>query len=66
MTKEPVGLKGWLVRRSAAANTREAWLTIAVVFVVLGVMAQSGAYLAIGLGFLVVGFTRKSRHRTAE
>ena len=61
-----VGLQGWLKRCSATTNTREAWVAIGVVFLVLGMTGQSGAYLGIGAAFLAIGFARKSRHRSTR
>ncbi len=64
--EDTVGLKGWLKHCSAATNTREAWVAIGVVFLVLGMSSQSGAYLGIGAAFLAFGFARKSKHRSTR
>lgn len=66
MPKDAVGLEGWLKRCSAATNTREVWVAIGAVFLVLGLMGPSGAYLGIGAAFLAIGLTRKSRGRSTQ
>jgi len=63
--QDAVGLKGWLKRCAAATNTREVWVAIGVVFLVLGLMG-SRVYLGIGAAFLAIGLARKNRRRSTQ
>jgi hypothetical protein len=58
VTDDVVGVKGWLKKCSAVTNTRDVWVAIGVVFLVLGFMGKTTAYLAVGAVFLVIGFVR--------
>jgi len=41
-----------------------AWLTLGIVFLVIGMSRPSGAFIGLGAAFLVIAITRKRRSRS--
>ncbi len=56
--------KGFLQHCAEASSRGTVWITLAIVFFVLGVSNSSGAYVGLGAAFLAIGLTRKRRSRT--
>jgi hypothetical protein len=56
--------KGFLQHCAEASARGTVWITLAIVFFVLGVSNSNGAYIGLGAAFLAIGFTRKRRSRS--
>jgi hypothetical protein len=56
--------KGFLQRCADASSRGTVWITLAIVFFVFGVLNSSGAYIGLGVAFLAIGLTRKTRSRS--
>jgi len=44
-------------------RTLAVWLTVGIVFLVLGISRPSGAFIGLGVAFLAIAITRKRRRR---
>jgi hypothetical protein len=56
--------KGFLQRCAEASSRGTVWITLGIVFFVLGVSNSKGAYIGLGIAFLAIGLTRKRRSRS--
>jgi len=56
--------KGFLQHCAEASSRDTVWITLAIVFFVLGVSNSNSAYIGLGVAFLAIGLTRKRRSRS--
>ena len=56
--------KGFLQHCAEASSRGTVWITLGIVFLVLGISNSNGAYIGLGAAFLAIGFTRKRRSRS--
>ena len=56
--------KGFLQHCAEASSRGTVWMTLAIVFFVLGVSNSNSAYIGLGVAFLCVGLARKRRSRS--
>ena len=58
--------KGFLQHCAEASSRGTVWITLAIVFFVLGVSNSNSAYIGLGVAFLAIGLTRKIRSRSSS
>ena len=63
MASDTTSSKGFLQRCVDASSSGTAWITLGIVFFVLGITRRSGAFIGLGAAFLAIGLRRKTRNR---
>jgi hypothetical protein len=56
--------KGFLQHCAEASSRGTVWMTLGIVFFVLGASRSNGAYIGMGVAFLAIGLSRKRRSRS--
>jgi hypothetical protein len=56
--------KGFLQHCAEASSRGTVWITLGIVFFVLGASRSNGAYIGLGVAFLAIGLSRKRRSRS--